>query len=264
MNSGRLYWRMALADVRSQMQHTASFVMLVVGNFLATIADFLAIWALFSSFGALGNWTLAEIAVLYGIINVSYALAQCIGRGFERFNSLIKQGDFDRLLLRPRGTAMQVLSSRLDLSRLGRGIRGAGVLVIGILGQPQGMGGDALALIALCIAGGVMLFVGMLMMQAAACFWTVESLEAFNVFTFGGVVMSSYPLEIYDKWLRNFFLYVIPIGFLNYLPCAVLFGKELPFPVFTAYLAPAAGAAFMMLGRAIWSLGVRHYRSTGA
>ena len=72
MNTIKTYYALALADIRSQMQHKASFIMASISNFAATIIDFLGIWALFSSFGALDGWTIAQIAVLYGIINISF------------------------------------------------------------------------------------------------------------------------------------------------------------------------------------------------
>lgn len=264
MENIKTYFALALADVRSQMQHKASFVLGALGNFCATIIDFLGIWTLFASFGALDGWTLPEIAVLYGVINVSFTIAEAMGRGFDLFAGMVKAGDFDRVLLRPRGTLFQVLAGRLELTRLGRLTQGAGVLALGIALQPQGMNAGQLGLLALCIAGGVMLFLGLLMMQAAMCFWTVESLEAFNVLTYGGVTMASYPLSVYRGWFRRFFLFVVPLGCLNYLPAAVLFGKSLPYPSFTAYLAPLAGGLFLLAGALVWQLGVRHYRSAGA
>jgi len=259
----KTYFSLAGADIRSQMQHKASFIMASISNFAATVIDFLGIWALFSSFGALDGWTIAQIAVLYGIVNVSFTTAEAIGRGFDQFDHMVKEGTFDRVLLRPRGTVFQVLASRLELSRVGRFSQGLGVLLLGILLQPLPMGIGQIALILLSIFGGAMLFLGLLMMQAAMCFYTVESLEAFNVLTYGGVTMASYPLEIYRGWFKRFFLYVVPLGCLNYLPSAVLFGKDLPYPIWTAYIAPVAGALFLCVGVALWRMGVRHYRSAG-
>ena len=257
MRTLRTYFALAFSDVRAQMQYRASFALLTIGNFTASILDFFGIAALFSAFGTLEGWTLYEIAVLYGIVNLSYALAESIGRGFDEFARTVREGRFDRVLLRPRGTLFQILASRLEVSRMGRFLQGAGVLALGIAGLdapltlPQGL------LLAACIFG-------LLLLQASACFWTLESLEIFNILTYGGITAVSYPLEIYKRWLRNFFLYVVPLGTLNYLPSAVLFQKEMPFPAWSAYLAPAAGAAFLALGLAAWQLGVRHYRSSGS
>lgn len=124
MQAIRTYFVLALSDVRSQMQYRASFAMQTLGNFLASCVDFLGIAALFSSFGALQGWSLYEVAVLYGIVNLSFALAEGIGRGFDEFARTIREANFDRVLLRPRGTLFQVLASRLEISRVGRLLQG--------------------------------------------------------------------------------------------------------------------------------------------
>ncbi len=264
MQAIRTYFVLALSDVRSQMQYRASFAMQTLGNFLASCVDFLGIAALFSSFGALQGWSLYEVAVLFGIVNLSFALAEGIGRGFDEFARTIREANFDRVLLRPRGTLFQVLSSRLEISRVGRLLQGAAVLALGLAGLPEPLGLGQGLLLAACVIGGTMLFLGVLFLQAAACFWTLESLEVFNILTYGGLQAVAYPLDIYQTWLRNFLLYVVPLGCLNYLPSAVLFGKDLPFPAWSAYLAPLAGAAFLALGALAWRAGVRHYRSSGS
>ena len=264
MRAMRTYFALALSDVRSQMQHRASFVLQTIGNFVASLMDALGIAALFASFGALQGWSLYEVAVLYGIVNLSFALAEALGRGFGEFARVIREGNFDRLLLRPRATLFQVLASRLEVSRLGRLLQGAGMLALGLAGLPEPLHLWQGLLLALCVLGGVLLFLGLLLLQASACFWTLESLEVFNILTYGGIQAAAYPLDIYKKWLRDFFLYIVPLGSLNYLPSAVLFGKDLPFPVWSAYLAPLAGAAFLALGVLAWRAGVRSYRSSGS
>ena len=180
---------------------------------------------------------MAEIAVLYGIVNSAYALAEGVGRGFERFNQLVKTGDFDRVLLRPRGTLFQILSSKMEAARVGRLIQAVGALWLGLAAMPQVVGPGQIALILLCIVGGMLLFLGLLMMQAAVCFWTVESIEVFNVLTFGGISAAAGPLDAFRKWLRDFFLYMIPIGFIN-SPALRLSVRQ--------------GAAVSLLGRRFW------------
>ena len=193
----------------------------------------------------------------------------CVGRsalgaGLFSFSGVIKRGDFDRVLLRPCGALTQVLGSKFDLTRFGRLTTGVVGLAWGIahLDTPFGLAQGAMT--ALCIFSGVMLFLGILMIQGGTCFWTIEGMEAFNAITYGGVAMASYPLEVYRGWLREVFLFGIPLGCLNYLPCAVLFGKSLPYPAFTAYLAPVAGGTFLLLGWLVWRAGMRRYRSAGA
>src|ERR1051326_6032767 len=103
----KLYWRYIGISVRAQMQYRASFAMLAIGQFAITGIDFLGIWAMFTRFGSLRGWRLAEVALFYGTVQVAFALGEAFGRGFDTFSNLVKSGDFDRLLLRPRGTAFR-------------------------------------------------------------------------------------------------------------------------------------------------------------
>ncbi|MCW8133473.1 MAG: ABC-2 family transporter protein, partial [Planctomycetota bacterium] len=100
---------------------------------------------------------------------------------------------------------------------------------------------------------------------ATLAFWTTESLEVMNAFTFGGVETAQFPLSIYPGWMRALFLFVIPLGCVTYLPVAVVLGKELPMEISPALgvLAPLAAFAFLALTILIFMLGVLHYASTG-
>ncbi len=60
--------------------------------------------------------------------NVSFALSEAFGRGFDVFSGLVRTGEFDRLLLRPRSTTFQVAASNLQLMRIGRFAQGVVVL----------------------------------------------------------------------------------------------------------------------------------------
>jgi ABC-2 type transport system permease protein len=266
MTGLRLYGRYAAASLRSQMQYRASIAMQSLGIFLITGTEFVGIWALFARFGTIRGWTLAEISLFYGLISISWALCDAIARGFDMFHTMIKAGDFDRILLRPRSTVLQLLGQELTLRRVGRLVQGIAVLgyafsVLDIAWSPAHV-----VLVVAAIAGSLCVFVGLVVMQATMAFWTTDSLEVWNAFTYGGVTMSQYPLAIYRSWFRDLFTYIVPLGCVNYLPGIALLGREDPLgtPVVVQWLAPLAGPAFLAVALAIWQIGVRHYRSTGS
>lgn len=128
MDGLRLYLKYAALSIRSQLQYRASFVMHSLGVLIGTGVEFVGIWALFARFGQLRGWTLAEVALFYGMISIAWAVCDAIARGFDVFGTTVKAGDFDRLLLRPRSTVLQLLGHELTLRRAGRLIQGAAVL----------------------------------------------------------------------------------------------------------------------------------------
>jgi ABC-2 type transport system permease protein len=266
MNGLRLYLRYAGISLRSQLQYRASVILQSIGAFVITGVEMAAIWALFARFGTVRGWTLPEIALFYGTISISWALCDAIGRGLEVFGTLVKGGDVDRLLVRPRPVILQLLGHELTIRRIGRFAQGTAVLVYALSSLDIAWSAPKVLLLAASIAGAVCTFLGLLVLQATSTFWTTETLEVWNAFTYGGVTMGQYPLAIYRSWFRGLFTYAIPLGCVSYLPGVAILGRPDPLgtPVAVQWLAPLAGPAFLALSLAVWRLGVRHYRSTGS
>jgi ABC-2 type transport system permease protein len=267
VNAMRLYGRYAAASVRAQLQYPASFALLSLGQFLSTIIEFVGLWALFQRFHTIVGFALPQVALFYATVNIAFALADMLSRGFDTFGSnFVRTGEFDRLLLRPRATPLQLLGHQLRLTRLGRLLQG--VLVLGIavtLLEHRWSIGDGLLLCA-AIAGGVALFIGLMVLQATLAFWTVESLEIANALTYGGVLAAQYPLHIYARWLQLFFIYVVPLACVAYFPIIALIGTGDPLgaPAWLLPASPLAGVAFLALALLLWRRGVRRYTSAGS
>jgi ABC-2 type transport system permease protein len=261
MNALQLYSRYAAVSLRSQMQYRASFIMQSIGAFLITGFEFVAVWMLFDRFGELRGWSLAETALLYGMISVTFAIADAIGRGFDQFAVMVKAGDFDRLLLRPRSTVLQLIGQELTLRRVGRFLQGALILAFAIAFLDIQWNIPRLALMIVSITCGVCLFLGLLILQATSAFWTTESLEVWNAFTYGGVFMSQYPLSIYRTWFARFFTFVVPLACIDYYPALAILGRD---SSAKHWIAPLAGVIFLLISLQVWKFGVRHYRSTGS
>ena len=220
MNGARLYGRYAGASIRAQMQYPASFLMLTRWrNSSITFVEFIGLWALFRRFGQIDGWTIGQVAVFYGVVNISFAIADAISRGFDVFGpDFVKNGNFDRLLLRPRAAALQLLGHELRAQRASAGFcRAWWCWRSRQTSRPSNGTYTTLAAAYRDVAGGAALFVGILVLQATLAFWTIESLEVANTLTYGGVEAAQYPLDIYSRYFRDFLIFVVPIG------CVVLF-----------------------------------------
>lgn len=266
IDSLRLYFRYIGISLRGQMQYKLSFVMMAIGNFILSFTEFLAIWALFDRFKNLRGWTLPEAAILYGIVNVAFALAELVGDGFDMFGSMIKAGDFDRLLLRPRSTVLQLMGQNLRLMRLGRLVQGLLILFWGAFALQVAWSPAKLILLIVSIIGGICLFIGLFILEATTAFWTVESLEIFNTATYGGVETAQFPLSIYSPWLKRFFTFVVPLACINYFPSLAILERstQAGIPALFCWLAPLIGIIFLIVMLQVWKIGVRHYCSTGS
>jgi ABC-2 type transport system permease protein len=267
VNAIRLYGRYVRASFRSQMQYPGSFILTSIGAFAATGVDFIAIWALFSRFRQVAGWQFGEVALFYAVISVSFALADGLTRGFDVFGEqFVKTGDFDRVLVRPRSTVLQLLGYEVRATRIGRLAQGVVVWVVAVHLTNIDWTWDVWAVLAFAGAGGTARVCGIIVLQATLAFWTVESLEIANTLTYGGVEAAQYPLDIYARWFRAFLTFVVPLGCVSYFPVAAVLGKAARTGVAAGLLelTPALGFAFLALALWVWTFGVRHYTSTGS
>jgi ABC-2 type transport system permease protein len=267
MSALALYLRYAGASVRGQMQYPASFLLLSFSQLFVTGIEFIGVWALFARFGSIEGWTLGEVAVFYGVVNFAFAIADTFTRGFDIFGAeFIRTGNFDRVLLRPRVAAFQLLGYEIRLSRLGRLVQAVTVFAIGAWLTHLRFDPRTLALLTWAIVGGAVLFAGVMVLTATLAFWTVESLELVNVISYGGVEAAQYPLNIYAAWLRDFLIFVVPIGCVVYFPVVAALGHPDPLgaPAWLQAVSPIAGFVFLGAALLIWGVGVRRYTSTGS
>jgi len=257
----RLWLRYVGILLRSQMQYRASAVMLFIGQFLVTLTSFLGIYLLFERFGSVAGWTFYEVALFYSVVTLSFSVTEMTFRGFDIFSRLIRTGDFDRLMLRPRGLELQVLGSQFEWTRMGRMLQGAIVGVIAIRGLDIPWNAWRMATLALAILGGVAVFAGIFILTSTMCFWTIQGLEVANLLTDGGRQMGQYPLTIYRDAFRRFFTYIIPFSLVNYIPLQYVLARG-GSPL--AILAPLGAVFFLIPCVLVWRIGVRHYKSTGS
>jgi ABC-2 type transport system permease protein len=257
-----LFWKLIAVSLRSQMHYPASFLMLSASHFIGTFVDILGIWILFDRFKMVKGWTLPEVGLIYGIIHMGFALAEAFSRGFDTFSQVVKQGDFDRLLLRPLSPLFQVSVREVHAIRIGRFLQGLIVLIWSASKLSLSLISVHALIILFSILGTTSLFYGLFIIQAAISFWTIETLELMNIATYGGVQTGQYPISIYDKAFRLIFTLLIPIACVAYYPMATLLHHE-SLPLWLTTLFPVAGVLFLYFACQIWHLGVRHYRSTG-
>ncbi|MFJ5716706.1 ABC transporter permease [Neobacillus sp. NPDC093127] len=258
-----LYFKYLLIHFKSQMQYRTSFWLLSIGQFFIPFSIFAGLYFLFERFGQIKGWQFFEVALCFAIIHMSFSLSECFARGFDMFSGLVVKGEFDRLLVRPRSTFVQVLGSKFEFTRVGRLLQSLLVLVWALSNLPIEWSAIKAITLMLMIVSGVFIFTGIYMLAAAMCFWTVQGLEVASIFTDGGREMAQYPLNIYQKWVARFFTYVIPFGTVNYLPLQSILGKADGHELIHM-LTPVLGSLFILPCFLVWQFGVRHYRSTGS
>jgi ABC-2 type transport system permease protein len=261
-----LYLRLVGAQLRGQMHYKVSFTLALIGSFLSCVTEFGVVIILFSRIPLVAGWSISEVALLYGMSGVCFAVAELFAAALDNFQIHIVRGTFDRVLVRPRGALLQVMSEDFALRRLGRIAQAALILVIASRLLAVAWTPDRVAVLLVALGSGTIIYFAIFVLGATFCFWTVQAKEATHVVTYGGDQFASWPLDIYHGSVRRFFTFVLPLAFVNYEPALYLLGRDDPLglPSVARLLSPAAAVLMVVLASYGWRLGIRHYQSSGS
>lgn len=261
----QVWGRLVGAQIRSQAQYRVSLALELGGTFLLSFLDFLAVLVIFHNTPRLGAWSVDQVAFLYGLSSISFALTDLLIGHLDQFPQRIRDGNFDIMLVRPRATLLQVMGSDFQMRRLGRATQGAVVLAYALAQLHVDWTPARVAVLAISIPAGIVIFASVWVVFSCSAFWTADASEFTNAFTYGGTFLAQYPIDLYGAWLRRFLAYLVPLAFVCYFPALYVLGKHDPLglPRVLQFLSPAVALAAAVIAGAAWRFAVRHYRSAG-
>lgn len=230
-------------------------------QFLSSFSAFFAIYFMFRKFNQVEGFTYKEVLLCFSVVLAAFSLAETFARGFDRFASMIGNGEFDRILLTPRSLIFQVLGSNIDFSRLGRLFQAIVILCYAVPTCGVEWTFDKIILLVLMILCGAVVFSGLFIIYAAICFFTVEGLEVMNIFTDGGREFGQYPFSIYGENVLRFFTFVVPLALFQYYPLLYLIGRT---DNILYFFLPLLSTLFLIPCLLLWKIGLKHYKSTGS
>lgn len=257
----RLYMRFFGLHLKAALQYKVSFVLTVLGQFIVSFNVFLGIFFIFDRFHRIKTYSFSEVLLCFSIMLMSFSLAEMFMRGFDTFSRTIGNGEFDRILLRPRGIIWQVVSGKVEFTRLGRVVQAIIMLAYGISASDIYWNIIKILTLLLMILGGAIIFGCLFVIYASICFFTLEGLEFMNIFTDGAREHGKYPIDIYGKRVLKFCTYIVPYSLFQYYPFLYLTGRS--DSAWYAFL-PLIGCCFAIPCYFLWRLGIRHYKSTGS
>lgn len=256
-----LYLKYFAINIKSQMQYKASFFMTVVGQCMVSFSTFLGLYFMFARFNAVEGFTYEQALLCFSIMIMAYSLTEIFARGFDLFARMLGNGEFDRVLVRPRNIVFQVLASKMEFSRLGRLVQAIAVFGYAIPNCGVAWNARKAAVLLLMIACGSLVFFCLFLVYAAFSFFTVEGLEFMNILTDGGREFGRYPYSIYGRGVLRFLTFVVPLALFQYYPLLYLLDIERG----AAYaLAPLLSLLFFIPCRAFFAYGVSKFKSTGS
>ena len=266
MDTVKFYLRSMKMQLKCQLQYPASFLLQTLAQFVMEGGEMLAVILIVDRFDHLNQWAAGDLYFFFGIMSVTFYLTECFGRGVTgSFPSMVRSGQLDTLLLRPRGVLTQVMCWAIDPRRIACIAVGVAALVMGSrMAQVQWTILKALAFAEAVVMGGI-LTLGLFLIEGIFTIRSVKSVELVNALTYGGRSACEYPIDIYPRPLRLLFTLAAPLALTLHCPAAYILGKPLyGWPAWAAFVTPLSGLISFCIFYLLFQHAMRYYRSTGS
>ena len=257
-----LYKKYVKIHLKSSMQFKVNTTLMAISTVFVSIAELLSIYMLFKSFKSVGDWGFYETSFMFGVITCVYSFVECFARGFDEFDKIIRNGELDRLLVRPVNLIYQIFGSKIEFSKLPKSLLALGLCVFSLIKLGIQWSLTKVCVLIMIFVCGCCVIFGVILIGAGIAVFTIEKMEFVNIFTDGAKELSYYPVNIYAKWLARIFTFVLPVACFNYLPMNFIMGYgSLPSIVYA--LSPLLGSLFLIPCILFFLWALKKYQGTG-
>lgn len=258
-----LFWHFIRLRMRERMEYRGAFLIGLIAQGLAYVAEFTVIWVLVNRFGTLGGWGWEEVAFLYALNLMSYAIGAAFTYSQTELEGMVQKGTFDNLLTRPINPYLNLAAQQFNVGYLGH-IVVSGAILTWALGNLQVAWSWSNAIfLVLALVGASLIQAAILTLLGA---WSFTFVRATFLFGFAGTLRTfvTYPITIYSAAIQVMLTVVIPFAFVNFYPAAVLLDQEGQlFPGWIGWLTPVVGVLVFLIAYRVWIRGVNRYSSAG-
>lgn len=261
-----LFFAYAKTGIKTRFQYKLDSVISTFAVFFREAAGIIAMYLALLKFDTINNWNIDELIFLFSLIFITYGIFIVFFMALRDFSDWIKHGDFDRVMLRPRGLLTQLVLCGADwIAALGHGT--LGILLFVFSANKVGIQwslGMAVYYIVIVISG-VLIQGAIFLIFSAISIYVVETGSLKEIFYWNMRKFTIYPLSIYNKFIQSILIFVVPFAFVNYFPTQFFLRKAdmAAYPQWFMYLSPIVGIGLYIIAYAFWKFSLRYYKSTG-
>ena len=258
-----LFWHYFRLRLRERMEYRGAFLMGLFAQGLGYVADFTVIWILVHRFGTIGGWGWEEVAFLYALNLITYAIGAAFTYSQTELEGMIQKGTFDGVLVRPLNPYFSLAAQQFNVGYIGHIMIAMAILIWSLGNLTVDWTVANVLFLVLALIGGSLLQAAILTLLGA---WSFMFVRAANLFWFMGTLRTfiTYPITIYSVVIQTMLTVIVPFAFVSFYPASVLLDKDGQFfPGWIGWLTPLVGAAVFYGAYRVWMRGVDRYQGAG-
>lgn len=259
---GRLYKVFVAQFFKYLVQSKVDFLIGLMGFFLTQAAGIAFLYLVFEQIPSLAGWTLPQLIFIYGFAQIPRGIDHLFTDNIWMVSWwYVVNGQFDRYMLRPMNLFFQVICEKLQPDALGELSVGILLLVISMSNGVVEVEGIKIVLFIISMIAGAIIYTSIKLLFASFAFWMKVSgpvlYTAYQLADF-----AKYPTEIYAKGIRFIITWIIPFGFVAYLPASYFLKPEVS-PWSTIGVECILAVVSFAIAYGVFHFGTKAYESAG-
>ena len=247
-------------SVQSRMSYRLDFFLGLFANALRQSLGFVFIWAVFRGIPEINGWNFYQMMIVYGMQAICVGLYEFLFAGVWRVESYVRDGELDRLLLRPISTLFSIMVADVTFHGLGAAFFGLAICIVSLIHLKVVLSVWLILFWMATIVTGTLIYFCLNMFAAVLAFKMTKVSSILMIVT-NISEFCKYPTAIYSDGLQILLSFVIPFAFTSYYPAAYILGIGVG-PIFWA--GPFIATLICMgLTTLLWHWGLKGYQSAG-
>ncbi|MBQ3665687.1 MAG: ABC-2 family transporter protein [Lachnospiraceae bacterium] len=260
----QLFKAYAKTGIKTRFQYHLDSFLLSLAVFVREASSIFGVYFLLLKFDTLNDWNIKEIFFMFSILSATYSLFIMFFMVFRDFPDWIKHGDFDRILLRPRGILVQMILNGADwVAALSHGC--ISILMFILSANSVGIRWNAGSIFYYLVTmiSGTMIQGAIFVFFSAFNFYFSKNHGIKEFVFWKSRRFATFPVSIYGGVVQNILMFVIPFAFVNYFPAQYLLRKSdmAAYPEYYMYLSPVIAIVGFTLAYVFWRFSLRYYQS---
>lgn len=276
----KLYPHYLTLAFKSRMIYKLDWVLGMLALIVSNTASFFVLYLTLLPVNSVGGWDLKMIMFMYGFLLIPMGVDHTFTDLLWNYGgSLIKDGELDRILMKPVNPLFQMCAEGFQMGGVGEVILGIAFMCSFGPGLTIAWNASNVFGLILCGVFAIPIYFSIKLFFMTFAFYLGRSLPLmsgmYNLKEYG-----KYPLTVYKKGgvfgeiMANILLFILPFGLVGYVPISALIRPSEAFMIFGLSLEPniwyaalsifILGSTQMIVSYLFFRHGLKKYGSSGS
>lgn len=256
----KLYFSFLKASLKEIFIYRLDCIVGMLSQIVSQLVEIIFIWIAFQNTENLAGWDFKQVLLLYGVTLIAIGIADfCFDALYDIGPKYIKEGEFDKIMLRPVHPLISIIGDSKAFTALGYLGLGFAITISMLIKLSIPVTISLILKILFFSIIGAMIIGAINTIFSITSFWTYRSNEViwsfFRIYTF-----AQYPIDIYNTVIKILITVILPFAFVSYYPTMDYLGIN----TYMIYLSPVIAIILWIIAVKLWNFALKKYRSTGS